>query len=113
MLSFLLLGFVGKHYAGLVAGVILMDLGIQVGHISNQTRIYGIDPAARSRLNMVYMSCYFTGGGLGSLLGALCWNWAGWWGVCGFACAVLCLGLVMETWFDRNTLRAEKPSVAA
>src|SRR5262249_406038 len=40
MLSFVLMGFVGNHYAGLIAGVILMDLGIQVGHISNQTRIY-------------------------------------------------------------------------
>jgi hypothetical protein len=44
-----------------------MDLGVQRGHVSNQTRIYSIDPNARSRLNMVYMFCYFIGGGLGFL----------------------------------------------
>jgi predicted MFS family arabinose efflux permease len=77
LLSFLFLGFTGKHLAGLIVGVILMDLGVQSGHVSNQTRIYNIDPSARSRLNMVYMFCYFIGGGLGSYLGAWCWHVAG------------------------------------
>ena len=92
--SFLFLGFAGKHLAGLIAGVILMDLGVQSGHVSNQTRIYSIDPSARSRLNMVYMSCYFIGGGLGSYLGAWCWHVAGWWGVCGFGTTALFLAII-------------------
>jgi predicted MFS family arabinose efflux permease len=68
LFSFILMGFIGKHFAGLVLCVILMDLGIQIAHVSNQTRIYSIDPAARSRLNMVYMFCYFVGGASGSYL---------------------------------------------
>jgi predicted MFS family arabinose efflux permease len=95
-LSFVLMGFEGKHLGGLIAGVILMDLGVQSGHVSNQTRIYAIDPAARSRLNTVYMFCYFVGGGLGSLAGALCWHWAGWWGVCGVGDASILLALAVE-----------------
>jgi predicted MFS family arabinose efflux permease len=94
--SFLFLGFAGRHLAGLIAGVILMDLGVQSGHVSNQTRIYGIDPSARSRLNMVYMFCYFIGGGLGSYLGACCWHVAGWWGVCGFGTTTLFLAIIAE-----------------
>ena len=70
--------------AGLIVGVIVMDLGVQASHVSNQTRIYPIDPTARSRLNMVYMVCYFSGGAAGSYLGAVAWRWFGWWGVCGF-----------------------------
>ena len=66
----------GKNLTGLIVSVILMDLGVQGGHVSNQTRIYSIDPAARSRLNTVYMFCYFIGGGLGSLCGALAWHHA-------------------------------------
>jgi predicted MFS family arabinose efflux permease len=96
LLAFLFMGFVGKNLVGLIAGVILMDLGVQSGHVSNQTRIYGIDPAARSRLNTVYMFCYFIGGGLGSLTGALCWHWAGWWGVCGVGSTAIMLALVVE-----------------
>jgi predicted MFS family arabinose efflux permease len=94
--SFLFMGLTGKHLAGLIVGVILMDLGVQGGHVSNQTRIYGIDPAARSRLNTVYMFCYFVGGGLGSLCGALCWHWASWWGVCAVGSAALAMALVVE-----------------
>jgi len=73
-----------------------MDLGVQAGHVSNQTRIYGIDPAARGRLNTVYMFTYFVGGALGSISGALCWRWAGWWGICGASSAMLALALLVE-----------------
>jgi predicted MFS family arabinose efflux permease len=82
-----------------------MDLAVQSGHVSNQTRIYGIDPSARSRLNMVYMSCYFVGGGLGSYLGAVSWHAAGWWGVCGFASAILLLAIAAEALYARRAAR--------
>ena len=102
LFSFLFLGFAGNHLAGLIVGVILMDLGVQSGHVSNQTRIYSIDPSARSRLNMVYMFCYFIGGGLGSYLGAWCWQVAGWWGVCGFGTATLFLAITAEFTYGRR-----------
>jgi predicted MFS family arabinose efflux permease len=95
-IAFLFMGLFGKNLLGLIAGVIVMDLGVQCGHVSNQTRIYGIDPAARSRLNTVYMFIYFVGGGLGSLGGAICWHWAGWWGVCGLGAAAMAVALVVE-----------------
>jgi predicted MFS family arabinose efflux permease len=94
--SFLFMGVFGKHLAGLILGVTFMDVGVQSGHVSNQTRIYGIDPAARSRLNTVYMFCYFVGGGLGSFIGANMWHLAGWWGVCGTGCGAIALALVVE-----------------
>lgn len=101
--AFVFMGLTGTYLAGLIIGVIAMDLGVQSGHVSNQTRIYSIDPAARSRLNMVYMFCYFIGGGLGSYLGALCWHAAGWWGVCAFSTGVLGVALVIEYAFGRNS----------
>lgn len=105
-LSFLLMGFVGKHLVGLIVSVILMDLGVQGGHVSNQTRIYSIDPAARSRLNTVYMFCYFIGGGLGSLCGALAWHRAGWWGVCGIGSGALALALAVEFLHGRSETKS-------
>jgi predicted MFS family arabinose efflux permease len=91
--SYFLLGVAGKNLLGLIAGVLLLDLGTQAGHIANQTRIYGLDPAARSRLNMFYMVCYFTGGAAGSFLGAYAWRVRGWWGVCGFCLLVMAIAL--------------------
>jgi predicted MFS family arabinose efflux permease len=80
--SQLVFGLAGHWIVGLIAGVILLDLGVQAGHVANQTRIYALLPEARSRLNTVYMVSYFVGGALGSALGA--WGWAkwGWAGVC-------------------------------
>jgi len=69
-LSFVLFWLFGHWLWGLILGVILLDLGTQGTHISNQTRIYSLNPAANSRLNTVYMVSYFVGGSLGSLLGA-------------------------------------------
>jgi len=91
--SFILLGLLGNTLWGLALGAIVMDLGVQAGHISNQTRIYNLDPKARSRLNTVYMVCYFAGGALGSYGGSLGWHLAQWWGVCGFALIPMVLAL--------------------
>jgi predicted MFS family arabinose efflux permease len=97
--SFLLLGVLGKVMAGLIAGVILLDIGVQSGHVANQTRIYALDATARSRLNTVYMFCYFTGGSIGSWVGAICWAYKGWWAVCAFSLAVMAIALLV---FARN-----------
>jgi predicted MFS family arabinose efflux permease len=91
--SFILLGCLGQTLWGLALGAVVMDLGAQAGHISNQTRIYNLDPQARSRLNTVYMVCYFAGGALGSYGGSLGWHLAQWWGVCGFALIAMVLAL--------------------
>ncbi len=91
--SFVFMAAFGKVLWGLVAGVILLDLGVQAGHVANQTRIYSIDPAARARLNTVYMFLYFTGGSLGSYFGAVAWVHWGWMGVCGLAVVVLAIAL--------------------
>jgi predicted MFS family arabinose efflux permease len=97
--SFLLLGALGKMMAGLIIGVILLDVGVQSGHVANQTRIYALDPGARSRLNTVYMFCYFSGGSFGSWLGALCWQYQGWAAVCVLGLVVMVIALLA---FARN-----------
>jgi len=95
LLSFLVFYFFGASIAGLIVGVMLLDVGVQSGHVSNQTRIYGLLPEARSRLNMVYMSCYFVAGAIGSAAGSMLWQRFGWLGVCGFGAALLVLGILI------------------
>jgi len=98
--AYLVLWFAGRNLVGLIAGVLLMDVGVQAGHVANQTRIYGLRPEARSRLNMFYMVCYFSGGAAGSLLGAYAWRVHGWVGVCVLCLGVMALGLV-RFWMGR------------
>jgi predicted MFS family arabinose efflux permease len=94
-LSFILFGLSGHRLWGLVAGVIVMDLGVQVVHVTNQTRNQSLRPEARNRLNTVYMFSYFIGGVVGSSLGAVGWAVAGWAGVCtvGISFPTLALGV--------------------
>jgi predicted MFS family arabinose efflux permease len=94
LVSYVVLWGTGKTLAGLIVGVLLMDVGVQAGHVANQTRIYSLAPDARSRLNMFYMVCYFAGGAAGSFLGAYAWRLRGWSGVCEFCLAVMLIALV-------------------
>ena len=55
--------------------------------IANQTTIFALDPAARSRVNTVFMTALFLGASLGSAGGSAAWAWGGWHAVCG-VCAL-------------------------
>jgi predicted MFS family arabinose efflux permease len=79
---------------GMTAGVILLDLGVQSAHISNQSRIYAIRREARSRMNTAYMVAYFIGGAVGSYSGAWGWSQAGWGGVCFVGSGMTLVGLL-------------------
>jgi predicted MFS family arabinose efflux permease len=94
--SYVVFDVAGRELWGLIAGVILLDLGVQAGHVANQTRIYALIPDARSRLNTVYMVTYFLGGALGSALGAWGWSRWGWNGVCAAGAAQLLAALAVS-----------------
>ncbi len=93
VLAYALCWLAGQQLAWLLAAVVLLDLGAQAVHISNQARIYAIRPEARNRLNTAYMVCFFVGGSTGSALGAWAWGRWGWPGVCGVSLALLAVGL--------------------
>ena len=82
----------GTHLAGLIGGIIILDLGTQFGQVANQTRIQSIDPQASSRFNSIFMFGYFMGGALGSFGGNVLWDVAGWQGVCVLGLVVLVIG---------------------
>jgi len=96
--GFVCFALLGGSIAGLVLGVLLLDLGVQGAQISNQSRIYALRADARSRLNTVYMTLYFIGGAFGSAIGSFAWSFDGWAavsvagiGMCLLALAVHCI----------------------
>lgn len=82
LLAFVIMGFSAGSLTGLIIGVILLDIGMQVTHISNQSKVFALVPEARSRLNTIYISNAFAGGSVGSLMGAQAWSYGHWTGVC-------------------------------
>ncbi|KVE29364.1 hypothetical protein WS67_05805 [Burkholderia singularis] len=110
-LAFLVFLIAGDTSAlALVAGVNLLDFGNQAGQIANQARIFRLDPAARARLNTVYMVSTFAGGALGTALGTAAWSVHGWRGVCmtGFALLGVAGGLLLS----RSLIRRRAPASA-
>jgi len=82
---------IGAHMAGLVIGVVVLDVGAQMMQVGNQTRIFGLDPSARSRINTVFMTMYFAGGAMGSALASWTWSRWQWNGVSALALALVAL----------------------
>jgi predicted MFS family arabinose efflux permease len=72
----------GQHSViSLIVGIIVLDLSVQGVHITNQSVIYKSMPEARNRLTAGYMTTYFIGGAVGSLVSASAYQTAGWYGV--------------------------------
>jgi predicted MFS family arabinose efflux permease len=94
LFSFLVFGISATSLIGIGVGVLLMDVGVQSGHVSNQSRILGLLPNAQSRLQTAYMFFYFLGGAAGSFLGNWAWGHYGWTGVCGAASALLIIAYI-------------------
>lgn len=74
LISIALFYFTGAKLFLFVVGIILIDIGQQAVHVTNQTRIYALVPEARNRLNTIFMSVSFVGSSAGSALGL--WLWA-------------------------------------
>ena len=64
LLAWASLFFCGNNYAGIITGVILIDIGMQCIQLSNQTSIFDIYPSASNRVNTIFMTTYFIGGSL-------------------------------------------------
>jgi predicted MFS family arabinose efflux permease len=108
LVGYLLLLFFGRMLAGLIAGIALIDVGVQSGHVANQSRIYAIAPEARSRINTFYMVAFFVGGALGSYFGPLGFNLGGWTGFCAIPIAALVFALVYFVRAERKRGSAEE-----
>ena len=82
--------------SGLVAGVLLLDFGVQSAMVSHQHIVYALDPGARNRLNTIYMTGMFLGGSFGSAGATLAWSAGGWPAVRAFGAAVAAAALLLR-----------------
>ncbi|ARF75959.1 MFS transporter [Kitasatospora albolonga] len=93
--SWVPLAFTRSSLWSLVAGVVLLDLAVQAVHVTNQTLIHALRPAAGSRLIGGYMVFYSVGSATGAIAATSLYAVAGWGAVCALGAAFSCLGLVV------------------
>ncbi|HHL4082428.1 MFS transporter [Burkholderia sola] len=87
----------GVALALLAGGAALLDAGVIVDQTIGRRAINLLNPAARGRLNGLFVGLFFVGGALGAALAGSAWAWGGWSAVCGvglaFAGAAAVFGL--------------------
>ena len=91
----------------LLIGIILLDLGGQALHVTNQSMIFRTRPEAHSRLGGLYMLFYAVGSGIGALGTTMTYACAGWPGVCLLGASVSLLALVFW-WLTRASHRCPR-----
>lgn len=82
LLAWLPLALMPVSLWALVVGIVLLDLGGQAIHVTNQGMIFRNGSAAHSRLVGAYMLFYAVGSGLGAMASTQAHAYAGWTGVC-------------------------------
>ena len=99
LLSWCCFYFGQNSFAAIVAGILLIDIGMQCIQLSNQTSIFHLCPSASNRLNTIFMTTYFIGGSLGTFLAGSCWELWGWGGVSAVASllTLISLGITVVT----------------
>ena len=95
LLAWLLLYFGGNFYTSIIAGIIIIDIGMQCIQLSNQSSIFELCPAASNRVNTIFMTTYFVGGSLGTFLSGTAWQLFGWAGTAGVGVFLCCASLLV------------------
>jgi predicted MFS family arabinose efflux permease len=80
----------------LLLALVVVDLGVQAGHMANLGVVYALAPGARSGVTTVYMTTVFVGGAGGSFAAAQAYAHAGLGGVAA-VCAVFA-GTALVGW---------------
>jgi predicted MFS family arabinose efflux permease len=84
-----------------VAGVIMLDFGLQAVHVTSQSLIVAARPDAASRLVGGYMVFYSVGSAVGAIASTMVYAIAGWTGVCmlgaGISAAALLVWVIIAS----------------
>jgi len=101
LLAWLPLSMMGWSLWALVIGIVLLDLGGQALHVTNQSLIFRGQRETHSRLVGLYMLFYAAGSGLGAIGTTITYAYAGWQGVCLLGATVSLVALLFG-WATRE-----------
>lgn len=95
----------GFTYPGIIAAIVIVDIGVQCLQLSNQSACMTEVPEAASRASSIFMTTFFIGGSLGTFCAGQGWDALGWTGVCivGALFALIALAITL-TDKEKNTI---------
>ncbi len=78
LLAYVMLTIAPYTLVVLISATVLLDMGVQGTHITNQAIVFSLNPETRSRLSSAYMTSYFIGGSLSSAVSSVAFATGGW-----------------------------------
>ena len=110
LVAFVVAGLGARSLGLLVVAVLVLDVAVQGHNITVQTRMFQVDPSARSRLNTAFVTNNFLWGAVGSGVTSVLWTTGGWTAVT-IGAAVLS-GFALTVWAvgRRGALRLAGPA---
>jgi predicted MFS family arabinose efflux permease len=97
--------FAGNSLLGLIVGLSIFATGSQSVCLTCMIHVFGIDAAARSRLNTIFNVAMYAGGAFGAFVCVWMFQLAGWSGVCAvYLFHLVAMGATL-LWFRLLTLR--------
>jgi predicted MFS family arabinose efflux permease len=94
--AWIAMGFGAWAIAGVVVGAILLDCGLRVAMVANQTLINTAVPDSRARANTLFGVHVWTGNAVGAYLTSWAFAEFGWLAVCGVAMAATVTALLIH-----------------
>jgi predicted MFS family arabinose efflux permease len=103
LVSWVILFNAPMSLVALLIGVLLLDLAVQLVHVSNQNKIYALHPDIRNRLTSAYMTCYFIGGAFGSWFSVMLYQHYEWTGVVMGATGIALITCILDFTVRKHT----------
>lgn len=103
LVSWVILFNAPMSLVALLIGVLLLDLAVQLVHVSNQNKIYALHPDIRNRLTSAYMTCYFIGGAFGSWFSVMLYQHFEWTGVVIGATGIAVIARILDFTVRKHT----------
>ena len=89
----------------------MIDIGMQCIQLSNQTSIFELNPRASNRINTIFMTTYFIGGSMGTILDGSFWQLYGWHGVIGIGVLLTGISLLITIFFKKRVNKMDGKTV--
>jgi predicted MFS family arabinose efflux permease len=105
--SLVVAGFGSTSLSLILAAVLLLDVAVPTVNVLNQTRLFSVDPSARSRLNTAFVASNFIGAAVGSTLTGLIWSHGGW--IALTVAEAMLIAFAMIVWLTQRRLLAGPP----
>lgn len=97
--AWIVMSLFDNTYVGMIAGIVIIDIGMQCIQLSNQSATMRLCPEATSRMNTIYMVTYFIGGSFGTFLSGTMWSMYGWIGTVYAGMGLVLCSVIISTAF--------------